>query len=256
MSYLKSITIKQTLFLFVLLYLPSHVFAQNKDTVKVIEPLKASANVQINNNGVSLFPNLALGKPAVILSVVVGKKHLFFEPELRWRINGDTWSYIFWLRYRPKRTEHFSWHIGAHPSYVVRDNEFIVNGLATHRWVASRNVAAEIVPVWHYSPKFSVGIHVLASNGLDTAYGVQKSLYVSLQPRFPTVRLSPTYYLGFFPQVFHLQLDALGGTYYSQLLSFNKKNAPLYLTSILTYKIKSTIAGDDFIWNIGLNYKL
>jgi hypothetical protein len=256
MNFLKSVLIKQALFSFILLNLPCLVFAQNKDTLKQIEPLKATANIHVTNNGVSLFPNLSLGKPAVILSLVVGKKNIFFEPELRWRINGMPWSYIFWLRYRPKKTEHFSWHIGAHPSYVVRDNEVTVSGLVTHRWVAQRNVAAEIVPVWHYSPKFSVGFHVLASKGLDAAYGVQKSRYISLQPRFPNISLSQKYYLGFFPQVFHLQLDAKQGMYYSQMVSLNRKDLPFYISSIFTYKIKSTIVGDNTLWNIGLNYKL
>ena len=248
--------IKQVLLFFILLNLPCLVFSQQKDSLKQIEPLKATANIQVNNNGISLFPNLSLGKPAFILTLAVGKKNIFFEPELRWRINGMPWSYIFWLRYRPKRTAHFSWHIGAHPSYVVRDNEVTVNALPTHRWVAQRNVAAEIVPVWHYSPKFSVGLHVLSSIGLDTAYGSKKSVYVSLQPRFPKIDLSEKYYLGFFPQLFHLQLDAKQGTYYSQMVSFNKKNLPFYITTLATYKLKSTIAGNNFIWNIGLNYKL
>jgi hypothetical protein len=248
--------IKQVLLFFIFLNLPYLVFSQQKDTLKQSEPLKAAANIQVNNNGISLFPNLSLGKPAVILSLVVGKKNIFFEPELRWRINGMPWSYIFWLRYRPKKTDHFSWHIGAHPSYVVRDNELTVNALPTHRWIAQRNVAAEIVPVWHYSAKFSVGLHVLSSIGLDTAYGTQKSVYISLQPRFPKIDLSEKYYLGFFPQLFHLTLDDKEGIYYSQMLSFNKKNLPFYITTIATYKIKSTIAGNNFIWNIALNYKL
>lgn len=227
-----------------------------KDSLKHTEPLKASANVLVTNKGISLFPNLSLGKPALVLNLVVGKKHLFFEPELRWRLNGNPWSYILWLRYRPQRTTHFSWHVGAHPSYVLRENDVTVAGVATQRWVAQRNLAGEIVPVWHYSPNFSLGLHVLASKGLDKAYGNQKSVYVSLQPRFPHIQLSKAYYLGFFPQVFHLQLDANEGIYYSQLLTFNKKDLPYYLSSIFTYKLKSTIVGDDIIWNLGFNMKI
>jgi hypothetical protein len=255
MTYFRSV-ITQYACLFFILNLPHLVFSQQKDTLKPIEPLHATANILITNNGLSLFPNLSLGKPATIINVVVGKKKIFFEPELRWRLNGNPWSYIFWLRYRPKRTAHFSWHIGAHPSYVVRDNEVMVKGQTTHRWVAQRNAAVEIVPVWHYSPKFSLGFHALTSRGLDTAYGNQKSVYVSLQPRFPKIELSQKYYLGFFPQVFYLALDANNGMYYSQMVSFNKKNLPFYLTTVATYKIKSTIVGNDFIWNVGLNYRL
>jgi hypothetical protein len=181
-------------------------FAQKTDSLKKTESLHTTANIQVTNNGVSLFPNLMLGKPAAIINLTVGKKHIFFEPELRWRLNGEPWSYIFWLRYRPKRTEHFSWHVGAHPSYVVRPSQVTINGNLENRWVANRFFAAEFVPVWHHSTKFSVGLHILGSKGLDKNYGVQKSSYVSLQPRFPNIEISKNYYLGFFPQVFYLIL--------------------------------------------------
>lgn len=253
-SYFPKCFLKKALFL--LLVSSFSVFAQKKDSLKKTEPLHASANIQVTNNGVSLFPNLMLGKPAVIINLTVGKKNIFFEPELRWRLNGEPWSYIFWLRYRPKRTEHFSWHVGAHPSYVVRPSQVIVNGKTENRWVAQRFLAAEFVPVWHYSPKFALGLHILGSKGLDKNYGVQKSSYVSLQPRFPHIGVSKDYYLGFFSQVFHLTLDQTQGTYYSQMLSINKMKLPFYISSIFTYKLKGNVPGDKIVWNIGLNVKL
>lgn len=246
---------KRKIVFFAFLLITNLLFSQ-KDSLKHTEPLKASANILITNKGISLFPNLSLGKPAAILSLVVGKKHFYFEPELRWRLNGNPWSYIFWLRYRPNRTEHFSWHIGAHPSYVVRENEVMVNGVTTQRWVAQRNVAGEIVPVWHYSPKFSLALQVLASRGSDTAYGVQRSFYASLQPRLPNIPISKKFYLGFFPQVFYLELDDKSGEYYSHLLTINVKDLPYYFSSIFTYKLKSTIPGTKTVWNVGLNIKL
>lgn len=242
--------------LLLFLFCNTVIFGQKADSVKKTEPLHATANIQITNNGVSLFPNLMLGKPAAIFNLTVGKKHIFFEPELRWRLNGEPWSYIFWLRYRPKRTEHFSWHVGAHPSYVVRPSQVTVNGSLENRWVANRFFAAEFVPVWHHSAKFSVGLHILGSKGLDKNYGVQKSSYVSLQPRFPNIEISKNYYLGFFPQVFYLTLDDKKGTYYSQMLSFNREKLPFYVSTIFTRKLKSTIAGDNVVWNVGLNYRL
>lgn len=248
--------ISQSVMLLTVLLLGSNsVFSQKKDSLRQREPLKTTANIQVTNNGISLFPNLMLGKPAIIINANVGKKHIFFEPELRWGLNGDPWSYIFWLRYRPNRTEHFSWHIGAHPSYVIRPNLVTVNGKEEKRWISQRFLAGEIVPVWHQSPKFSLGLHLLLSKGLD-AYGVQKSSYLSLQPRFPHIQMLPKYYLGFFPQLFRLTLDNKKGVYYSHFLTFNKQDLPFYLSSIFTYKMDSDIAGDKIVWNIGLNIKL
>ncbi|MER0439920.1 hypothetical protein [Emticicia sp. W12TSBA100-4] len=255
MNYLKKNTLCLKTILLLLFY-NTAIFAQKADSLKKAEPLHASANIQITNNGVSLFPNLMLGKPATIINLTVGKKHIFFEPELRWRLNGEPWSYIFWLRYRSKRTEHFSWHVGAHPSYVVRPSQVTINGNLENRWVANRFLAAEFVPVLHHSAKFSLGLHILGSKGLDKNYGVQKSTYVSLQPRFPNIGISKNYYLGFFPQVFHLTLDDKKGYYYSHMISINRKKMPVYLSSIFTCKLNSTIAGDNVVWNVALNVKL
>lgn len=252
-SYFQNFSFRKTSLFFI--FCNSVAFAQKIDTLKKAEPLQASANIQITNNGVSLFPNLMLGKPATIINLTVGKKYIFFEPELRWRLNGEPWSYIFWLRYRPKRTEHFSWHVGAHPSYVIRSGQVVLNGKTENRWVSQRYLASEVVPVWHYSTKFSLGVHLLASKSLDS-YGIQKSTYLALQPRFPKIGISKNYYLGFFPQLFHLKLDEKNGVYYSQMLSLNREKMPIYFSSIFTYKLKSNIAGDDVVWNLGLNYRL
>lgn len=245
--------------LFLLLFLFDNLsnlaYAQKKDSIKVREPLKATANININNNGTSLFPNLSLGKPAAIINLSVGKKNIYFEPELRWGLNGKPWSYIYWLRFRPKRTEHFGFHVGAHPSYVIRENIVTINGKDETRFISQRYLAAEFVPVWYYSPKFALGLHVLASKGLDS-YAIQKSYFMSIQPRFPNISLNKNYYLSFFPQVFHLILDSNKGTYFSESLSLNKKNCPIGITSIFTYKLKSTIPGDNIVWNVGLNVKL
>ncbi len=229
--------------------------SQEKDSLHLPEPLKATANININNNGISLFPNLSFGKPATVINLSVGKKGLFFEPELRWGLNGKPWSYIFWLRVRPKRTTHFGYHFGAHPSYIIRESTITINGIDEKRYISQRYFAVEVVPVWYKSSKFAMAFHVLASKSLDPNYGIQRSKYISLQPRWPHISLSKKYYLSFFPQVFHLILDDKSGNYYSHLVSFNKNNSPIGLTSVFTYKINSTIPGDNVVWNVGLNIK-
>ncbi|MBP6794690.1 MAG: hypothetical protein KA143_06540, partial [Saprospiraceae bacterium] len=215
-----------------------------------------SGMVTITNNGVSLFPNLTLGKPAAIINVSVGKNTIFFEPELRWGINGKPWSYIYWLRYRPKKiSNQFGFHLGVHPSYVIRENEVTINGMLVNRYITQRYFAGEIVPVWSPSSKFSIGLHVLQAAGLDEN-AVQRSLFVALQPRFQHIGLSKNYFLSYFPQFFYLELDDKNGSYFSHTLNLNKSNFPFAISSVFTYKFKSTIPGDDIVWNIGLNLKL
>ncbi len=254
-NYQSKLIWRTVLLIFFYCNLLNPIVAQKKDSLKVHAPLKATANVNINSKGISLFPNLTYGKPAVILTGSVGKNNIYFEPELRWGLTGKPWSYIFWFRYKYKKSEHFGFNVGAHPSYVVRKDSININGKNELRYIAQRYFAGEIVPTYYFSKKFALGIQYLYSKGLDP-YAIQNSHFLSFQPKFPDINVSKNYYLSFYPQLFHLILDAKEGTYASESLFLNWKNHPLSISSIFTYKIKSTIAGNNIVWNIGLNYKL
>lgn len=241
-------------FTFFILCMTMHTKGQ--DSLRKAIPLTSSANINITNNGVSLFPNLSLGKPASVINVSIGKNTIFFEPELRWGLNGKPWSYIYWLRYRPQRiSKQFGFHLGVHPSYVIRENRVIVNGAMVNRYVTQRYFAGEAVPVWFPSSKFALGLHVLRAIGLDD-YAVRQSLFIALQPRFTHIGLNKKYFLSYYPQVFYLALDDNDGSYFSHTINLNRSRFPFFISSVFTYKIKSSIPGDDIVWNIGLNLKL
>lgn len=228
--------------------------AQNPDSTKRVEPLYATASLNINNNGISLFPNFSLGKPAAIVNLYVGKKNISFEPEFRWGLNGKPWSYIYWLRYRIKPTKNFEVRVGTHLSYVFKETPFLINGNTENRYVSQRYFAGEISPSFKFSDKFSLGFHYLYSKGLDK-YVIQNSHFISFQPHFPNFKLNKNYSLSLHPQLFYLVLDDKKGSYVSESLSINKKNLPISLTSMFTYKINSTIAGGNTVWNVGFNFK-
>ena len=170
-------------------------------------------------------------------------------------MNGKPWSYIYWLRYKYRKTENFGVNAGVHPSYVFREVAFNINGIQENRFVGVRYFAAEIVPTYYFSKKFALGIHYLYSWGLDN-YATQKSEFLSFQPKFSNIPIAKNYYFNFNPQLFHLVLDDKSGTYVSESLFINRVNFPVNISSIFTYKIDSTIPGDDIVWNVGLNYKL
>lgn len=243
--------IRYLLLMLLLGYLPS--FAQKKDSLKTV-PLHATANIQLTNNGVSLFPNLSLGKPATIINLTLAKNKFSFEPELRWGLNGKPWSYIFWVRYR-YAVNKLSLRAGVHPSYVFGQQEVQINNKTDKRFIATRYAAGEIAPTYKFGSQFQLGVHYLHAIGLDN-YGVQESNFYSFQPRFVNLGVGKNLYFDFFPQLFYLQLDDKAGTYVSETLNFSKKNFPVYLSNVMTYKLKSTIAGDAFVWSLGLNIKL
>ncbi len=240
----------------VLFFFCSLVFAQNQDSIKTPQPLKASANIQFNTNGISLFPNLSLGRPALILNIYVGKMGVFFEPEFRWGLDGKPWSYIYWLRYKFRKSEKFGLNIGGHPAYVIKQADFSINGKLENRYYTLRNIAGEIAPTYYFSKKFALGIYYLRSWGSDKNYGTQKGEFISLQPKLPNIKVSEKYYLALYPQIFHLKLDDKQGIYLNETLSINRKDFPINFSSIFTYRLKSSIPGDNIVWNVGLNFKL
>lgn len=229
-------------------------FSQSSDSLKAPLALTAHANLQFTNNGLSLFPNFALGKPAIIVNLSVGKKGIYFEPELRWGLNGKPWSYIYWLRYKYNKSEKFGLNLGAHPAYIVRETEIQTNGVTELRYVMQRYVAAEIAPTYNFSHKFQLGIYALFGKRIGD-YGIKKNQFFSIQPKFPHIGLNKKYYLSFYPQFFYLKIEENKGTYFSESLILSKKNLPINLSSVITYKIKSDIAGDNLVWNIALNFK-
>lgn len=232
-----------------------NAFAISTDSSRKAEPLKASANILITNNGISVLPNFMLGKPATIVNLSIGKKRFFFEPELRWQLNGNPWAYIFRLKYKANLTKKLSYTLDVRPSYVFRENQVTINGQQENRWITTRNFTVELLPLWKFSNKFEIGGSLLVSKGLDS-YGVQKNTYFAIQPKFPKIAINSKYYIGYFPQLFYLTLDKASGYYYSQSVSFNKKDFPIYLTSIFTYKIQSTVIGNTIVWNAGLNIRI
>jgi hypothetical protein len=56
------------------------------------------------------------------------------------------------------------------------------------------------------------------------------------------------------PQLFFLKVDDNSGTYITSNFTVSKPGFPIGFQGLVNQKIKSTIPGDDFIWNVGLLY--
>jgi hypothetical protein len=83
------------LFLILILINLSHIlFSQKEDSTKV--PGHFGGTITVTNKGISIVPNLTLGKPAVIFDLSMGKRKLSFEPSLRFALEGKPWSFLFW----------------------------------------------------------------------------------------------------------------------------------------------------------------
>ncbi|MFN8430871.1 MAG: hypothetical protein U0V04_12910 [Spirosomataceae bacterium] len=244
------------LFLFQILIFSQIGFSQKTDTTKAKIQLKSSSAILLSTNGVSPFPNILYGKPTINLALSIGKKGLFFEPDLRWGLNGKPWMYVYWLRYKLKKSEKFGINIGVHTAYNIKPCSCIIEGKDENRYIARRNIAYEFVPSIYISDRLLFSFQYLQTKGLDKNYGTQMSRFLSFQPKFPKISLSKSLFIAYFPQLYHLKIDNSKGFYFSQMLSLNRKNFPINVSSVLTKTIKSTIPGNSFNWNASIQIKL
>lgn len=227
-------------------------FGQSTDSVKVISNFGGA--VSVTNNGISFIPTFSLGKPAVIFDMNVGRK-LSFEPQFRFSLEGRPWSFVFWWRYRPVKTEHFGLTVGAHPAILFRTiTNDSTSGAPKEYLRAQRNLAIEISPNYFINKNISVGVYYLYGYCLED-YSIKNTHYLTLNAGFYNVPLPAKFYLKFTPQVYYLYMDKEDGFYVSSILTISNKKIPLSVSALVNKAIQTNItASKDFVWNVTLIY--
>ena len=231
------------------------LFSQTKDSIQTTSPATShfSGAVSVTNNGISLLPTFALGKPAVIFDMSVGKKKLSFEPQFRFSLEGKPWSLLFWWRYKLLETKRFRLNVGAHPAIAFKTvlptpenpNELLVS---------KRFLAGEIAPSYALTKNSNVGLYYLHSHGFDT--GVTKTThFLAVRGSLSNISLSRQFSLRIDPQLYYLNLDNADGIYMASTFTIARKGFPLSLQSIVNKTIQTNIAASkDVVWNVSLVY--
>lgn len=237
---------------FVLLTLAYSSFSQKKDSTNNIFHLKGA--VTVTNKGISFIPSFSLGKPAAIFDLSMGKKKLFFEPQLRFSLAGKPWSFLFWWRYKLIANKKFAFTLGAHPAMNFKTESFSVNGITKTGIIARRYLAGELSPNYFVSKNMSVGLYYLYSRGLDN--GTTKNThFLTLNSNISNIKLGNAFYARVTPQVYYLNQDGADGFYITSTFTLSKKNFPLSIQSIVNKTIRTNIAGSQgFLWNASLIY--
>lgn len=218
------------------------------------ENLRMTGSATVTTKGLSTFPNLTLGKPAVIFDFSVGGDQFRFDPTLRFGLDGKPWTFIFWLRHEAIRTEKFGLRIGAHPAVTFKTIDVVQNGSASEMLRATTYLAAEIAPVFRVAKNISLSPYYLFSYGIED-YAVQYSNFFTLIANITNINLSENIYSNLLAQVFYLKMDDWDGVFINSTLSVNKRNFPLSVSSTLNRAIESTIPGDKLLWNLNLIYR-
>ena len=243
---------KRALMLSVLLNLTNVSFSQKPDSTKVSGQFGAA--VTVTNKGISLIPNLTLGKPAAIFDMSVGGKRLSFEPQFRFALDGKPWTFILWWRYKLVKKEKFQLNLGAHPAFAFKPVTLTKDGNSKEILRAQQYVAGELVPTYSISNNISLSIYYLYIHALEKDL-TQSANYLALRCNFSNIRLSEKFYIKFNPQVYYLEIDTVDGYYANATLTLARRNFPFSISTLVNKTIKSEIpVGEDFIWNVSLTY--
>lgn len=241
---------KTTVFL-VLLMLVHSSFSQTTDSTKDIFHFKGA--VTVTSKGISTVPSFTLGKPAVLFDLSMGKKKLFFEPQLKFSLGGRPWAFLFWWRYKVS-TNKFAITLGVHPALSFRTDSFVVNGIKEGFAVIRRYLAGEFAPNYFVSKNISVGLYYLYSSGLDN--GTTKDThFLTLNSTISNIKLGRRIFARATPQIYYLRQDGKDGYFITSSLTVSKTNFPLSIQSIFNKKIQSNIPGSkNNLGNVSLIY--
>jgi hypothetical protein len=243
---------KNALSIIVLLNLTCVSFSQNTDSIKVASHFGGA--VTITTKGISIIPNLTLGKPAAIFDLSMGKGKLSFEPQFRFALEGKPWSFIFWWRYKILEAEKFRINIGAHPAIAFRTITVTTDGVPQEIIRAQQYLAGELVPTYLLTKNISIGMYYLYARGLEEDI-TQNTNYLGLRCNFSNIRLSDQFFMRFNPQIYYLKMDANDGYYLNATLTLAKRNFPFSVTTLINKTIQTEIpVGESFLWNVSLIY--
>lgn len=213
-----------------------------------------SGAVAVTQNGFSILPMFTLGKPAAIFDLSVGNVRLAFEPQFRFSLEGRPWSFIFWFRYKAVNQKKFKFSISGHPSVAFR-NTTLYDKMGVSKTILNpqQYFATEWIPSYQVSKKVNWGMYYLVSQGLTEGTN-HRTNFVTFNADINNVLLAKDTFLRFFPQIYYLDIDGVDGYYITETLTLSNKHIPFTISSIMNKKLNSRIPGDDFVWNISLNY--
>jgi hypothetical protein len=250
--FLKSGIQIQVVLFFIFLNLSHYSYSQSSDSTKVTGNFAGA--ITVTNNGLSFIPTFSLGKPAAIFDLSIGKKRLSFEPQFRFSLEGQPWSFLFWWRYKLVKANKFRLNIGAHPALSFKSSTVSLNGVSEDVMIARRYLAGEVVPNYFLTKNISLGMYYLYSRGLDKGT-TGTTHFVTLNSSFSSIHISNQFYMKFTPQIYYLKMDELDGFYFTSALTLANRKYPLSITGVLNKVIKTRItASKDFVWNISLIY--
>jgi hypothetical protein len=227
-------------------------FSQTPEVPKKEVQIRGAAT--ITSTGIGYIPAFSLGKPAAIFDLSVGKGRVSFDPQFRFSLKGEPWSFLFTWRYKIKNTGKF--RLGSGASLGLNFATLPVT-LPTGPTTGSGNfryLIGELAPNYFISKSTTVGLYYLYLRGLDVGT-INNTHFIDINMNFSHIALGNKFYARFVPHFFYLRQDGRDGFYIYPIVALAKNNFPLSIQFILDKAIQSDILGsEDFVWNVSLIY--
>jgi len=239
--------------LFVILVFSSIFQLQAQENTAFASTGKFGGVITATNNGVSIIPSFTLGRPALLFDLSLSGERFSFDPMLRFGMDGKPWSFVFWGRYKAIKDKPFTLTLGAHPAFIFAERIVKVNGREEKMFVSQRFLAMEIAPMYKFSNRLSMGLYYLRGHGFNPI-PPDNSNFIALNTVVSEVPVGKGFNMRINPQLFYLKVDDNAGTYITSTFTVSKPGFPIGFQGLVNQKIKSSIPGDDFIWNVGLLY--
>ena len=209
--------------------------------------------ITATNNGVSIIPSFTLGRPALLVDLSLSGERFSFDPMLRFGMDGKPWSFVFWGRYKAIKDKPFTLSLGAHPAFIFAERLVKINGQEKTMLVSQRFLAMEVAPMYKFSKRLSMGLYYLRGHGFNPI-PPENSNFIALNTVISGIPMGGGFNMRINPQLFYLKVDKDSGTYATSNFTVTKPGFPIGFQGLFNQKIKSTIPGDNFIWNVGLLY--
>lgn len=210
--------------------------------------------VTITNKGISYIPNLSLGKPAIIFDLSMANRKLSFEPQLRFALTGEPWSFLFPIRYKIKSAGKIQLSAGVNPLLNFKHITYTVNGVSVTELVNRRYLGGELRPNYFFTKNISIGMLYLYFSGVSDR-AVKNTNFLSINTNFSNIKLGRKYFSRFNPQFYYLNQDAKTGFYFNSVMTLSKKDFPFSIQNNINTSIHADMPGSEkFIWNLSLIY--
>lgn len=224
---------------------------EEADSIKT-KPLKASANVSVNSNGIAYIPAFSLDKPAFIGTLSLEKGRFSYDPYLAYSLELRPWIVDNWFHYRIVDRPSFELKVGG--VFSAFFSEYETSDEPETIWQVQKYFAVEATASYKFNPLTALSFTYLHDMGQDP--GTLTGDFFNLQVDRNQIPIGKKILLDARLQAFYLNYTGENdGLFMAAYLGATIRNIPVSLFFQGIQALQSNIEPfPEFKWNLGLAY--